>query len=56
MTRKHFAAMAKWIALNTEKGKASEVTAIQMAFDIGHQFNVRFNEDKFINYIDKLRA
>jgi len=55
MSKKHFIAFANWIAANTLEGSKEQRTAVAMVWDVAKQFNTRFDEYRFMAWIDKQR-
>jgi len=51
MTKQHFEAFARWIAVNTNPGTAERESAMRMMLTLGPQFNPRFDAAKFIKRV-----
>lgn len=54
MTKQHFEAFAKWIALNTRRGTPERDAASRAVMTVGSQFNPRFDAGVFMGRVEKL--
>lgn len=54
MTKQHFEAFAKWIAVNTKPSTMERDTAMRMVMTVGPQFNPRFDAGTFMARVEKL--